>query len=284
MRLLDGHTGTVYALAFSHEGVLFSGGQDGIVREWSASAPGIAPFEKFASPVATIAVAPPQNVAIGGEFGAVIFDGMTRNVLVSSGPVCAIVACDGGRYFAVGHGDLLDPSLEGRLALFSSSTRKMVREYWGPSVLAAAATPDGKVVCWAGGDKRVSHWDITKQDRTTSAAHRRPIRGLALSPDARTIAATDDYAIRVYEADTMQEQRLLAGHKGRVDALTFTPDGRLLSGSWDKTVGVWDVQSGRLISNHDWDIGAIRSVAVSSDGLLAAAGGGRGTIALWDLE
>ena len=70
------------------------------------------------------------------------------------------------------------------------------------AVLAAAFSPDGRLLASAGADHTVRLWDV----------------------------------------ETGKELRCLVGHQGAVLCLAFAPDGRrLLSGSADTTALLWDV-------------------------------------------
>jgi WD40 repeat protein/tRNA A-37 threonylcarbamoyl transferase component Bud32 len=74
----------------------------------------------------------------------------------------------------------------------------------------------------------------------------------------------------------------LAGHLRAVTALAGSKDGhRLLSGGADGTVRLWDVDRARQLRLFDGARGEIRSVALSPDGKVAAAGGAEG-VWLWD--
>ena len=76
---------------------------------------------------------------------------------------------------------------------------------------------------------------------------------IALSADGRTLAATDDWSIRLWTTADKQEQTTLVGHKGRVSSLAFSPDGRILaSGGWDKRVTFWDVGTGQARQTYEW--------------------------------
>jgi WD40 repeat protein len=109
--------------------------------------------------------------------------------------------------------------------------------------LALAFLPDGRGL--VGAVRRdVVVWDArTGAVRATLSGHKDEVRGLALTPDGRT----------------------------------------LLSASKDKTVRVWDVGSGAERAMLEWNIGNVNAVAVAPDGRTAAAGGQSGTIVVWDL-
>jgi WD40 repeat protein len=68
-----------------------------------------------------------------------------------------------------------------------------------------------------------------------------------------------------------------------VTSLAVAPgDELLLSGGEDGTVHCWEVNAGRPAAVLNWKIGQVHAVAVSPDGMLAAAGGGKGLV-VWDL-
>jgi WD40 repeat protein len=68
-------------------------------------------------------------------------------------------------------------------------------------------------------------------------------------------------------------------------AAAFHPSGRyLFTTSNDATVTVWDADGWVRVKRFAWDIGRLRSVAVSADGLLAAAGSDRGRVVVWDVD
>lgn len=93
-----------------------------------------------------------------------------------------------------------------------------------------------------------------------------------------------------------KRQLTLPSGAERIDALAFTPDGRtIMAGSAVGHIRVWDVPdfpqhdeesppAPTPRAQFDWGIGPVTALGVSSDGLLAAAGGASGLVVVWDLE
>ncbi len=67
--------------------------------------------------------------------------------------------------------------------------------------------------------------------------------------------------------------------------LAFHPSGRWLAAtSTDGTVKLYDVATWALARTFNWKIGRMRSVAFSPDGTVAAAGGDKGQVVVWDFD
>jgi WD40 repeat protein len=65
----------------------------------------------------------------------------------------------------------------------------------------------------------------------------------------------------------------------------FHPGGRVLAAtSNDKTVKFSDTTTWQQVGGFDWKVGRLRSIAFSADGSLAAAGGDKGQIVVWDVD
>ena len=52
----------------------------------------------------------------------------------------------------------------------------------------------------------------------------------------------------------------------------------------DATVKFYDTETWQMTQAFDWGIGRLRSVAFSPDGMLAAAGGDKGKVVVWDVD
>ncbi|MBN9120602.1 MAG: WD40 repeat domain-containing protein [Planctomycetes bacterium] len=107
----------------------------------------------------------------------------------------------------------------------------------------------------------------------------------AVSPDGRWVATRAFAGLRVYDsADgrvVFEEPSVESGQ-----ALAFTPDGSGLAAGRSGRGGIdfWHVGTWRRGAVPNPGIGEVLSLAFSPDGLLGAAGGLRGKVALWDRE
>jgi WD40 repeat protein len=78
---------------------------------------------------------------------------------------------------------------------------------------------------------------------------------------------------------------LTSPDKKHFTSLAFHPSGRFLAAtSNDATVKLYDTSNWSLATTYTWDIGRMRSVAFSPDGLLAAAGSDTGRVVVWDVD
>jgi WD40 repeat protein len=109
------------------------------------------------------------------------------------------------------------------------------------------------------------------------------VRFLAFSPDGATLVGTAGPRLRVWDLANDREIALHKRGTKHFQGLAFM--GRhLLTVSNDETVRVWDAHSWTELTTIHWTIGALINLAVSADGLRAAAGSDAGKVVVWDLE
>jgi WD40 repeat protein len=149
-------------------------------------------------------------------------------------------------------------------------------------------SPDGNTLvtgCMAG---RINFWDVPALTlRHTLEPRLGPVRGLAISPDGKTLAvnAGPDKGGSVALFD-VGERRLSLTLPGRTQArcgVAFSPNGKLLACA-DTThkVLLWDVQTTapRYLRGH---ARPVTCVAFSPDSQTIAAGADDGWVRMWDL-
>lgn len=180
-----------------------------------------------------------------------------------------------------------------------------------PNGNLATAGEDGRVAIWKPGEQ---------QPATVFEGHRGPIVSLAVSLDGALIASASwDHTVRIWPVAGGQP-RVLEGHQQNVNGVAFMPDGKsLVSAGYDATVRIWPLagngspvivtlpapmntvsvaNDGEILAagadgkiyflsakgerRGDVEIGSspIISLAVSSDGKLAAAAGIRGSVGI----
>ena len=129
------------------------------------------------------------------------------------------------------------------------------------------------------------------EERPAPDTHRGPVRGVAFSPDGRTLAsAGQDRTVKLWDlagwkaGETLPPVRTLCRHEDAALSLAFSPSGKwLASAGADKTIILWDVETGRPVHTLTGPSPPSTVPAFSPDNRTLAAGGEDGKIQLWDL-
>ena len=114
--------------------------------------------------------------------------------------------------------------------------------------------------------------------------HQATVRGVAFSPDGRTIlTGSEDHTARLWDAATGEPVGRPIRHEQFVDGVAFSPDGRtILTASWDHTARLWDAATGGPVGRPMAHDDRVSSVAFSPDGKTILTGGYDRTARLWD--
>jgi WD40 repeat protein len=108
--------------------------------------------------------------------------------------------------------------------------------------------------------------------------------GPCFSPDGRWLAVSAGKRLFVHEAASGRLAAQLSLPAKYYLDIAFTADGRFLAGaSNEETVKAYDTESWKLRHEFAWDIGPLKSLAFSRDGMLGAAGGAR-KVVVWDMD
>lgn len=105
--------------------------------------------------------------------------------------------------------------------------------------------------------------------------------------DGQLLAGRRGSRAAVLRADALTSKPVVLKSGGRKEftGLAFHPSGKYLAAtSNDATVKVYDVETWALERVFSWQVGRMRSIAFSPDGMLAAAGSDTGQVVLWDWD
>jgi cytochrome c len=131
-----------------------------------------------------------------------------------------------------------------RWSLKTESAEQVLR-FHSDAVNAVTFLKDGRMAT-AGADARIAIWTPGRQQPDqVLEGHRAPIVSLVVSPDgAKLASASWDHTVRVWSlADGAQQ--VLEGHTQNVNGVAFTPDGKsLVSVGYDLELRIWPLAGG----------------------------------------
>jgi WD40 repeat protein/serine/threonine protein kinase len=211
---LGRHTGSVWCVAYSHDGqYVASASDDTTVKIWDAKRGG-------------------EERTFRGHSARVMSVSFSRDGrwLVSTGAIST--------------------KADGDIKIWDARTGQCVRTLHGhtATVCGAMFSPDGQRLASAGVDETVKVWDFQGGlEVLTLREHRGQVLSVDFSPDGtRLVSASHDGTVRVWDATPLegqigQELLTLTGHRGAVRGVAFSPDGHwLASAGDDATVQLWD--------------------------------------------
>src|SRR4029453_8867345 len=132
----------------------------------------------------------------------------------------------------------------------------------------------------------VKLWDVaTGVERATLRGHDHGVRGLAFSPDDRTlVSGSMDSTVRLWDVARRKEKMTLEGNEADALSGAVSPDGKMVvAGNQDDTLKVWDAETGKLLASV-LNVGdRVRGVAFSPDGKTLATAAMDALAKLWDV-
>lgn len=244
---LPAHTGTVWSVAFSPDGItLATGSWDTTARLWDVAA------------------------------------GTTRHELTDhTGVVLSVAFSPDGRTLATGS----DDKKAGLWNVADGKLRNTLPDHTD-AVGSLAFSPDSGALAAGSADNTVRLWDVlTATSRATLTGHTDTVQSVAFSPDGRTLATgSKDTTVRFWDVATGQKHAPLNGHTDVVNAVAFSSrNGILATGGDDKTVRLWDVAKGKVLHILKGHTGRVNALAFSPDGSTLATGSDDTTVRLWDV-
>ncbi|MEJ2208465.1 MAG: BTAD domain-containing putative transcriptional regulator [Anaerolineae bacterium] len=305
-RILTGHDGRVWGLAYSPDGQrLATAGDDATVRVWNVhTGKQVLTLTGHSATIHEVAFSPD-----GRRIATASFDDTARVWDAATGAELLVLS---------GHSDnVLDVAFSPDGARLATSSDDTTAKIWDAvsgeelltlsahteAVLGLAFSPDGRYLATASDDNWGRVWDLDGGQLLFSFVHGPVVSDMAFSPDGtRLFTAQGDTTVKVWDVSHVfpppfsmtggeADPRLfppkplftLSGHTQNVARMALSPDGAYLAtASSDGLAIVWDVQSGeeklRLAGHRGW----VTNVAFSPDGRHLATTSTDGTARVWD--
>ncbi|GAB1312030.1 hypothetical protein MFIFM68171_02240 [Madurella fahalii] len=272
VRMLQGHSGQVSAVACSHQGHLIasaSGNGSCLLIHDAVTGKQLQQLKGHTDRVNSIAFSHDDRLAVTASFDNTvgIWDvetGECRQTLQGhDGTAYAAVFSPDGRWVASASNDKM--------------TKTLVSAFRWMYLLTSAPSKYS-----------VKIWDVATGtcQHTCVGHHESGINSVAFSCDSRQVAsASDDGTIKICNVSAGAcAPRTLNGHGSKVNTVVFSPDGRyLVSASDDRTVKIWDATTYACLRTFKGHGAAVRTAAVSHDGR-SVVSTSSGMIKIWDAD
>jgi WD40 repeat protein len=287
LRLLEGHTKSVWAVAFSRDDkTLASSSLDGTVRLWDvASGKEIAKWTGHDRGADVLCFSPDGKHLATCGFGSLRVWGVASGKTVATRAAFlnswqGMEFSPDGKTIAVGGRGVL---------LWDWSADKVVRRLQPQENIATVTfSPDGKTLATGPTEGPIRLWTTATGEEAggKSRGHRLPVTALAFLADGSTLATgSPDGTVRFWDPATRGELRRIDGLTRSPTPVVFSPDGRLAAATQaDGRAGVWDTATAKLL----WLLpGADRRpgppvMAFTADGKRLAASGPDNSIRMFD--
>jgi WD40 repeat protein len=253
IRILQGLTGSVNAVAFSPDG-----------SRLAAAAASVGIWDPATGVELLVIDEPSTDVAWspdGNRLATTNYEGRTRIWDATSGKlVLTLRSSDAlpaeGRFSVEfsPDGALLAGSDPEATYIWSADDGRIIARLQQPEyVLRLAFSPNGRRLVTAAFDGSIRLWDVGSGREVGSILENTVAQGLVFSPDGRRLATLSrDGTLRLWNAETLQQalvlDRRVPRESGPVDKLSFSPDGtRLAAASGEGTVRVYVLPIDQLI-------------------------------------
>ena len=224
------------------------------------------------------------DVNSGRELRKIELSGPNSSAFSASGGVLAI-SPDGAQLA------LLDNDSEAHAIVIDLSSGREVRRTKLSDrridTSSFAFAPDGRLLVAGVVEKRLKLWDVTSKKEQELVQTSKEYPQLSFSRDARLLALSDNYVVRIWDVASGRELTQLkvpnsGAFTSQADAyIAFSDDGkRIATGGFDTDTIIWETETGKRLSNLSGRTNMAYNVSFSADGTQLWSGGRT----RWDLR
>lgn len=175
---------------------------------------------------------------------------------------------------------------DGLVKLWDANSYELLREFKAANAVRGIAfSPDGSEMV-AGDREGIIHViDIDSGKQLRSKTQSGAVFGVDYSKDGKLIATVGtDKAVRIWDAETLDERQVFQGHDGPIYNVAFIPNGSwLASVGWGKSIHLWDVDTGAEVAELQGSQSDVWGVAYCNYGSHLITSGQDGITRIWEI-
>lgn len=285
LRIFEGHTNDVNAVAFNPDGCsVLSGSNDNTLRLWNFRIPKRPPWR--------LSIVRGWHDVITGQSEYNRFRAMAEHALEAKNFAEAIRCVKEARN--VPGYERNSEILDLKRRIIPHCVKTILRNAWSLCpfekctffVNSAVFSPDGQLAFSGGLDKTLKLWDVaTGAYLRVFEGHTNTVHATAFSPNGHfALSGSDDKTLRLWEIATGECLRVFEGHTHFVKSIAFSPNGQqALSGSADCTLRLWNVSTGKCLHTFNGHTNWVNATAFSPDGWFILSGSVDCSLRLWNI-
>jgi len=252
-----------------------------LVAQLAGTAAAVAQLRGHGGPVRALAVSPDGQRAISGSFDSTAIRwSLSRN---AAEQVLRFHADAVNAVAILGDGRTATAGADGRIAIWRAGNAEPDRVLEGHTapIAALAVSPDGTMLASASWDQTIRLWPLAGGAPRVLEGHTQNVNGVAFAPDGRTLVSVGyDQSVRIWPLAGPPAPTVVV-MPGPLNAVAIAGDGEIAAGAADGKL-YFLTGGGTRVGEVAAGPKPVISMSISPDGMLAAAAGIGGSVAVID--